>query len=86
VEAAAFPDHHAYAESDVARLLRRAGRVDRVVCTLKDAVKLGPRWPRHAPALWYVSQRVTVERGESVLEDLLGRLLTARSRAASPAA
>jgi tetraacyldisaccharide 4'-kinase len=86
VDAATFPDHHAYTEADVARLLRRAQRVDRVVCTLKDAVKLGPRWPRQAPALWYVSQRVTVERGGSVLEDLLGRLLAARSPAAIPAA
>ena len=29
-----------------------------VVCTLKDAVKLAPLWPRRAPPLWYVSQRV----------------------------
>ena len=86
VEPAAYSDHHAFTEADVARLVRRAEQVDRVVCTLKDAVKLGPLWPRQAPALWYVSQRVTVERGGSVLEDLLDRLLAARSRAAGPAA
>ena len=86
VESAAFADHHAYDAADVARLVRRAEQADRIVCTLKDAVKLGPRWPRQAPALWYVSQRVTVERGGSVLEDLLGRLLAARSPAADPAA
>ena len=86
VEAAAYPDHHAFTEADVARLIRRAEHVEWVVCTLKDAVKLGPLWPRQAPALWYVSQRVTVERGGSVLEGLLDRLLAARSRAAGPAA
>ncbi len=86
VESAAFADHHAYDDADVARLVRRAEQVDRVVCTLKDAVKLGPRWPREARALWYVSQRVTVERGGPVLEGLLDRLLAARSPAADPAA
>jgi tetraacyldisaccharide 4'-kinase len=86
VESATFSDHHAYDDADVARLVRRAEQVDRVVCTLKDAVKLGPRWPRQARALWYVSQRVTVERGGPVLEDLLDRLLAARSPAADPAA
>jgi tetraacyldisaccharide 4'-kinase len=86
VEAASFPDHHPFAGADAEMLARRAERVDRVVCTLKDAVKLGPLWPRGARALWYVSQRVTVERGGEVLEDLLGRLLAARASAAGPAA
>lgn len=79
VDTAAFADHHAYTSADADALAGRARAVDRVVCTLKDAVKLGPRWPRGAPTLWYVSQRVTVERGEGVLEDSLGRLLAARS-------
>jgi tetraacyldisaccharide 4'-kinase len=55
------------------------------VCTLKDAVKLGPLWPRGAPALWYVSQRVVVERGERVLADALGRLLAGRAAGAGEA-
>jgi len=79
VDPAAFADHHAYTPADVDALAARARAVDRVVCTLKDAVKLGPLWPRGAPTLWYVSQRVTVERGERVLEDSLGRLLAART-------
>jgi tetraacyldisaccharide 4'-kinase len=45
---------------------------------LKDAVKLGPRWPRQAPSLWYVSQRLDVEEGESELERMLARLLDLR--------
>ena len=79
VDPAAFADHHAYGSADVEALVARAHAADRVVCTLKDAVKLGPLWPRGAPTLWYVSQRVTVERGERVLEDSLGRLLAART-------
>lgn len=70
VELARYPDHHAYTEADAARLAERAARGGpelRVVTTLKDAVKLGPRWPRGAPPLWYVSQRVTVERGGGLL-------------------
>jgi tetraacyldisaccharide 4'-kinase len=78
VVAAAFADHHAYTTGDAESLAVRARAVDRVVCTLKDAVKLGPLWPRGAPALWYVSQHVTVERGARVLDDSLDRLLAAR--------
>lgn len=78
VEAVAFADHHAYTAADASALAVRARGVDRVVCTLKDAVKLGPLWPRGAPTLWYVSQRVTVERGGRVLADSFTRLLAAR--------
>ncbi len=74
VVAAAFPDHHPYSAAEVSELARRAGSVDHAVCTLKDAVKLGGRWPREGPPLWYLSQAVVVERGERVLADLLGRL------------
>ncbi|HWZ58011.1 MAG TPA: tetraacyldisaccharide 4'-kinase [Gemmatimonadaceae bacterium] len=58
----AFRDHHAYGPDDVARLVRAADG-ETVVCTLKDAVKLGPLWPRQREAPWYVSQRVTFDRG-----------------------
>jgi tetraacyldisaccharide 4'-kinase len=44
VETMAFPDHHAYGEEDVARLLQEARRVEAngFVTTEKDAVKLTP--------------------------------------------
>jgi tetraacyldisaccharide 4'-kinase len=58
----AFRDHHAYSAEDVSRLVRAADGAA-VVCTLKDAVKLGPLWPRQRETLWYVSQRVTFDRG-----------------------
>ena len=79
VERAPFADHHAYSPEDVAALARRAARVSRVVCTLKDAVKLGPLWPDPGPTLWYVSQRVIVEDGGDVLDRILARLLDARA-------
>jgi tetraacyldisaccharide 4'-kinase len=59
----AYPDHHAFSAADVVGLVARAQGMDRVVCTLKDAVKLSLVWPRQAPPIWYLSQRVTVEAG-----------------------
>jgi tetraacyldisaccharide 4'-kinase len=53
-----FKDHHPFSRDDALDLARRAEGKDFVVCTLKDAVKLGPLWPRAAPTLWYVSQRI----------------------------
>jgi tetraacyldisaccharide 4'-kinase len=75
-----FRDHHAFTDADVAALTAGLGAGDRVVCTLKDAVKLASRWPRlgGAPALWYVSQQVMVERGVGGLEHILDDLVRAR--------
>lgn len=84
VDALLFGDHHAYGTTDVETLARRADGMDRVVCTLKDAVKLGPRWPRQAPPLWYVSQRVIVEHGDEALALLLDRMVALRSTAGRP--
>lgn len=74
-----FPDHHSYTSADVAQLVRDAEGSSGVICTLKDAVKLGPLWPREAPVLWYLSQSVVVERGADVLDRALTRLLAARA-------
>jgi tetraacyldisaccharide 4'-kinase len=74
VDGASFPDHHRFAPSDVSRLLARVEGATKVICTLKDAVKLGPLWPRQAPPLWYLSQRVVVEEGSDAFEELLARL------------
>lgn len=81
VEGASFGDHHAYTAHDVQDLVARAAAVDRIVCTLKDAVKLGPQWPAQAPRLWYLSQSVVIETGASNVEAVLNRLA---SPAASP--
>jgi tetraacyldisaccharide 4'-kinase len=82
----AFRDHHRFSPSDVARIVDEASGSARVVGTLKDAVKLRDLWPRGAPGLWYVSQRVVVERGVGGLEQLLESALRARSTRNSPAA
>jgi tetraacyldisaccharide 4'-kinase len=68
------PDHHHFEAAEIARFAGSIPADGLAVCTLKDAVKLADRWPREAPALWYVSQRVSVERGvggvEHILDDL----------------
>lgn len=48
VRLAAFPDHHAYGEGDLARLVRAAAAADYLIVTEKDAVKLHGRWPAEA--------------------------------------
>ncbi|MBA3853817.1 MAG: tetraacyldisaccharide 4'-kinase [Gemmatimonas sp.] len=75
VTQATFPDHHAFDARDAAALAARAETVDFAVCTLKDAVKLGPLWPRVAGPLWYLSQAVVVERGAAPLHEALHRLV-----------
>jgi len=77
--AAIFPDHHAFAAAEVEGIARGFKPDDIVVCTLKDAVKLAPHWPRLAPPLWYVSQQVMVERGVGGLERVLDDLVNSRS-------
>ena len=85
VSLAAYADHHAYGEADVAALAARAAVHDAVVCTLKDAVKLAPLWPRAAPALWYVSQRLELERGAAELDALVAAMTRARPPHLQPA-
>jgi tetraacyldisaccharide 4'-kinase len=80
VHASIFPDHHAFTDVEIERIAGPVGPREMVVCTLKDAVKLGPRWPRLAPPLWYVSQQVIVERGVGGLERVLDDLVRSRSR------
>lgn len=70
-----FPDHHEYSGADVFGILSTAGGRDAlVVCTLKDAVKLGQIWPATAPPLWYVLQGLEIESGGDALENLLSQL------------
>jgi tetraacyldisaccharide 4'-kinase len=73
-----FADHHEFTSAEVAALAGEGASHDVVLCTLKDAVKLAPHWPRIAPALWYVTQSVSFEAGELELDRVLDRLLTAR--------
>jgi tetraacyldisaccharide 4'-kinase len=85
VQEAAYGDHHAFTRDDVEHLVRCGARADRVLCTLKDAVKLGPLWPAAAPPLWYVSQRAVIERGGASLDASLRGVLSARAGASQTA-
>lgn len=80
-----FPDHHRYTADEARRLALDAARADLTVCTLKDAVKLAPCWPREAPPLWYVSQHVVVERGTAAIEALLHSVMRALPTRTPPA-
>ena len=88
VRTAFFGDHHSYSEADVAAMASTAGADELIVCTLKDYVKLARHWPRVSPSLWYVSQRVAPESGESAITSALDSVLRARHsdlyRPASP--
>lgn len=74
VTARIFPDHHAFSDDEVHSLAAESALQEFAVCTLKDAVKLDPRWPRAAASLWYVSQRVVPGEGSDVLQSLLARV------------
>jgi tetraacyldisaccharide 4'-kinase len=84
-DALLFEDHHRFTEADVARIVSAAAQSDVVVCTLKDAVKLAPLWPRVGLPLWYVSQRAEVERGEHLLDASLATVRSARASISSTA-
>jgi tetraacyldisaccharide 4'-kinase len=71
-----FADHHAFTRSEAHRLAAQAGSSDFVVCTLKDAVKLESIWPDEAGSLWYVSQRLRIEDGQSYIDRMLDNLLS----------
>jgi len=80
VEADVYPDHHRFEPEEIVRFAKSIASDGLAVCTLKDAVKVGDRWPREAPTLWYVSQRVSVERGVGGVEHILDELTRPRGR------
>jgi tetraacyldisaccharide 4'-kinase len=79
-----FRDHHRYSADDAATIERSAAGSDLVICTLKDALKLGPLWQRGWAPLWYLSQRISLDRGEDSVAELLAAVLAARSTPAPP--
>lgn len=74
-----YPDHHPYSRDDAAEIIRNSGDADMIVCTLKDAVKLAPRWPADGPPLWYVSQTVSVVSGAAEIDAALARIRSYKS-------
>jgi tetraacyldisaccharide-1-P 4'-kinase len=64
-------DHHEFSERDLGHMLQAAKRVDYVVVTEKDAVKLRPMWPDHAPEPLVACLDVAWEDGQRELETAL---------------
>jgi tetraacyldisaccharide 4'-kinase len=86
VRSAVYPDHFRFGPADAMRVAADVRRDELVVCTLKDAVKLAPHWPREATPLWYVSQRVVVEQGSEAIRAVLDSVLRARAPILRPPA
>jgi tetraacyldisaccharide 4'-kinase len=91
-----FRDHAPYPPRRVRRLVRAAesARVDYVVTTAKDAVKLGPAWPPGAPPVLVAQLAVQWTAGEAEVTRALDACLQAHrvgsphspQRAAAPSA
>ncbi len=62
----AFRDHEPYGPRQLDRI--RENAADGIVCTLKDAVKLGPLLANDVP-VWYLEEEVVWESGERRLRD-----------------
>ena len=82
--ALSFADHHSYDAASVERIRVAATGHAAVVCTLKDAVKLGLHWPSSAVPLWYLSQSVVPRDGTEALDDVVRSVLEARRITLSP--
>jgi tetraacyldisaccharide 4'-kinase len=76
----AFTDHHPFTEADAKTLARDLGADEIALCTLKDAVKLLPLWPREAAAIGYVSQAVIVEENGGAIDAILELVIHSRLR------
>jgi tetraacyldisaccharide 4'-kinase len=80
VTLAAYRDHHAFSDAEITSLGHHVPAGGFAVCTLKDAVKLFPRWPGPS-RLWYVSQQLVVDQGAEHMDRLVQRVLDARAGA-----
>ncbi len=70
-----WPDHHRYSQADIESLLHLSTRVDYVVVTRKDALKLAAVWPRGAPEPLVAELSVQWDRGGAALTKALDTLV-----------
>ncbi|HXE58296.1 MAG TPA: tetraacyldisaccharide 4'-kinase [Gemmatimonadales bacterium] len=77
VQVATWKDHHPYRDEDVAWLAHAARRVDHVVITEKDAVKLRDRWPASVPEPLVAVLGLEWEEGEVELTAALDAVTAA---------
>ena len=77
VQTAIWRDHHRYSPADIEWLAAAARKVDFLVLTAKDAVKIRPFWPPHAPEPLVAQLDITWESGREEVLNLLGRFAIA---------
>lgn len=75
-----FADHEAFSASDVQDLLHLRTRVDYVVVTEKDAVKLEGLWPESAPEPLVAILDVLWEEGQADLQSALDMVMFGAER------
>ena len=75
VQPATWRDHHDFQDEDVAWLARAARKVDHLVLTEKDAVKLRDRWPASIPEPLVAVLDVQWEAGEAEIAECLDALV-----------
>jgi len=73
-----FRDHHPFSRSEIRTLAAESDGHKYTISTLKDAVKLASEWPAKDRTLWYVSQAVEVNDGQSFIDTLLADILSQR--------
>ncbi|MCZ6917180.1 MAG: tetraacyldisaccharide 4'-kinase [Gemmatimonadetes bacterium] len=71
-----FDDHHEFDDVDMNRMVQAGRRVDYVVITEKDAVKLRSMWPGNAPEPIVASLDVEWEYGRDDLETALDAVVS----------
>lgn len=65
VQVASWPDHHEFADEDLAWLAKAARKADHLIVTQKDAVKLKGRWPASIPEPLVAVLDLAWEQGEA---------------------
>lgn len=81
-ETVEFPDHHVYSERDWREISRNRLRVDRIVTTEKDYVKLA-RFPFSTGKLLALRIELTVDRPEALLDHIAAAVRSAGRRDAT---
>lgn len=76
VQPATWRDHHDFRDEDVAWLARAARKVDHLVLTEKDAVKLRDRWPASIPEPLVAVLDLEWEAGQAEIEAALDALVS----------
>ena len=67
VQVASWPDHHEFADEDLAWLAKAARKADYLIVTQKDAVKLKGRWPASIPEPLVAVLDLVWDQGETEL-------------------